>query len=70
MVRVGAANSRLRALSSIGIAVNNVIMVARTTYAETAWPANPRGEAALLVSLRSKQKSATVALPIPNGMSA
>jgi len=25
MVRVGAANSRLRALSGIGIAVNNVI---------------------------------------------
>ena len=63
MVRVGEANSRLRALGSVGIAVNNVINGGKNDLRRNAWPANLRGEAALLVSLRSKQKSATVACP-------
>jgi hypothetical protein len=45
------------------IAVNNVINGGKNDLRRNAWPANLRGEAALLVSLRSKQKSATVACP-------
>ena len=43
--------------------LNNVINGGKNDLRRNAWPANLRGEAALLVSLRSKQKSATVACP-------